>query len=329
MKKYLYLTILLFAILLFTISCGISPNLNDFDNNAYKNLINENTSYDLFSELLPIGINNDIIESDRNEPNDLPSESLPDIHYNYTSDEIADSNNEQIPFTGEIWCSVHFEEYHYIPSHYSDYVGEEKFQKWFEETSKLNLDEEGCPILEEGCPYPEGNIYEFIKYFNLSTEEFHDLWYYSGSYYTEDHNPDILFCDDKEFIEDYYRGDRIEHIQMMSVKESEYNFILDLFILYYDDPVYGEAFKSVVKNGYNRFSIPQLIYEADLPRKSVEEIYERIKTNPYSYGNYDYDFEMIYTQKEVIMEAMKTKTPEEINEIVRVNPIIKTEQDVK
>jgi hypothetical protein len=248
--------------------------------------------------------------------NDLSSESSAYIENIRIPDEINDSNYEENLFFGEI-LEVHLDNYHMFPGNFIDYVGKDNFNKWIEQNDKINFDKNGYPILEDGCSIPKCNIYEFIKYFNVSEEEFYDLWYYSWSYYLYDYNIDILYNGDKEQIEEYYRRDYNEYSQMMAVRESEYNFILDLKSLYFDDLLYGKDFREVFNLGYNRFSIPQLIYEADLPRESVEKVYERIRTKPYSDSCYDYDFEAIYTQKETIMEAMKTKTPEEINNIVK------------
>ena len=220
--------------------------------------------------------------------------------------------------TGGEWvdCNIHLEDYHSISGTYSEYVGHEIFVEWWSEVRKLDYDGNGKAILYDGCPYPRATVCEFIKHFSLSKEEFHDLWYYSSSYYTIDHEPDILFSGDAEIIEEYYSRDYDEYKQLMEIKQSEFYFLLDLFALYNDDPVYGESFGKVYDLGFNRFSIAQLIYEVDLPREKVEGIYGHISNNP-EMSSYDFDFETIYAEKEAIMEAMKSNTPEEINNLVR------------
>ena len=231
------------------------------------------------------------------------------------SGEVNIYSDEENLFHGEVLTEVHLMDYHTFAGYYIDYVGQENFNKWIEQSDVVNYDERGNPIFENGCSVPKCTIYEFIKYFGISREEFYDLWYYSRVYYLWDHDPDLLFSDDIELIDKYYRRTYDEQAQMMAAKKSELNFLDRLNYLYYDDPVYGEAFRKVYDLGYNRFSIPQLIYEANLPRTDLEECQKALISNYSDF--YDYDFEMIYDQKEVITEAMKTKTPEEINNIVR------------
>ena len=298
MKKYI-LTVIAAILLLSITLCGVVKNSDVYDS-----------------------LNKDLPANDRSD--ELILCSLTDISNLDTSDEINNSNYEDSPYYEyKPDCFVHLPDYHSSSYNYANYVGADKFDEWLDETGKENYSKTGQVILYDGCPYTKCNIYEFIKHFNLSKEEFHDLWYYSSDYYIRDHNPDILFSGDIELIEEYYRQDRNEHEQMMYIRQSERSFLWDLRTLYYDDPVHSEAFREVYDLGYNRFTIPDLIYSADLPRDEVEEVYEiRHKNSPY--GCYDYDFEMIYEQKEVLQAAMRTKTPEEINEMVRSESRIDT-----
>jgi len=307
MKKYICLAILSLAIILLIGSCGVVSDISPLQSRV-------GTPVD--DKILEDPIDDDF------EPNDTPGleakeESAADDALIELLDSTKPEYQEGDLFLGEVHCPVHFPEYHFFPLHYSEYVGRNIFLEWLDEASKVYCDERGWPILENGCPRPKANVYEFIKHFGISKEEFHDLWYYSWAYYTEDHSPEILFGGGKELVDTYYRGDHGEHMRKMAEKVNEYNFISDLSLLYYDDPVRGEAFREVIKDGYNTFSIPQLIYEADLPRTGVEELYNRVKNASFYEINFIYDFEMIYSQKEVVMEAMKTKTPEEINNMVR------------
>jgi len=57
---------------------------------------------------------------------------------------------------------------------------------------------------------------------------------------------------------------------------------------------------------------------ADLPRGEIEKCYNILSSkNAIGCSSYEYDFATIYAEKEVIMEAMKSMTPEEINDVVR------------
>ena len=283
MKKYM--TILMLVALVFSMtSCGIQQS--------------------------PVGSDNSLVAN------------LPEDHElgEPTPGSSAESNgidDKKKLFHGEAF-EVHLMDYHNFSGVFIDYVGRNNFEEWIKQTDVVNYDEDGYPILEDGCAVPKCTIYEFIKHFGISKEEFYDLWYYSRVYYLCDYDSDILFSDDEGLIEKYYRRNYGEREQMMALRFTELCFIDDLHGLYYDDPVYGEAFRKVYDLGYNRFSIPDLIYAADLPRSEVEECQESLKSK-YSdiYNFYDYDFEMIYNQKEIIMEAMKTKMPEEINNMVR------------
>jgi len=291
MKKHIMAIIVIVILILAVTSCGVISNTTAPGSNANKNLSNENDSTELLTELLT------------------------DIIIDGTTDEIIESYDGEV-LSGGDRCPIHIPEYHIFPHNYTYYVGENKFFEWINGIERYDYDKNGKLIYHDGCRVPNGNIYEFIKYFNISKEEFYDLWYYSSSYYFNDHNPDILFSDDMDLIEEYYRRDYDEHEQTMSVRTSEYLLILEFMELYYDDPIYGEAFREVFSLGYNRFSIPQLIYVTDITHEEVEELYERVERNS-PLGCYDYDFDTIYTQKEAIQEAMRTKTPEEINDMVR------------
>jgi len=195
------------------------------------------------------------------------------------SGEANISGDEENLFHGEMLTEAHLMDYHNCPGIFIDYVGRNNFDEWIKQTDVINYDEAGHPIFENGCSVPKCTIYEFIKYFGISREEFHDLWYYSRVYYLWDYNPDILFSDDIELIDKYYRRTYDEQEQMMAAKKSELNFLDRLNYLYYDDPVYGEAFRKVYDLGYNRFSIPQLIYEANLPRTDLEECQKALISN--------------------------------------------------
>lgn len=103
------------------------------------------------------------------------------------SAEINSSESGGHEYGGIIECE-HTISYHSISYTLIDYVGNEEFDKW---TDSQN--------------YESTNIVNFIRDFNIPKEVFIEYYNETINYYTHDYDIDLIYSDDDEAIEEYFR----------------------------------------------------------------------------------------------------------------------------
>lgn len=221
-----------------------------------------------------------------------------------------------------IHASVFNDSFHSFSVELIKHVTSEKFDEW------INLDHK----VTNECPYYGVNIYEFIKYFNISKDVFSDLYYNTSTYYNHDYNINLLYSDNVDEIYKYYEnGGNYEEFKKRSL---DHAVKIDL-TSYIGDAQYSEWKE---KNGYSSvisWSIPEIIYEFDISQdtlKSIVAIYKNpdiLEPEVISDDNaeiieitksydYDYDYDKIYNHSDELIKLINEDFPSYmIDEIIR------------
>ncbi len=124
-----------------------------------------------------------------------------------------------LPFCGSTSETIYKNSFCLIPGYLSDYIGHDKYIEWQENV--LNT-----PRSNKHDPYQYINIYEFIKHFDISRNEFEEIYYTSNLYYLYDYNFDILYGDSADDVYEYYNINTPENIDVqkrgteLSIKKS-------------------------------------------------------------------------------------------------------------
>ena len=219
-----------------------------------------------------------------------------------------------------IHASVFNDSFHSFSVELIKYVNSEKFEEW------INLEHK----VTNECQYYGVNIYEFIKYFNISKDVFSDLYYNTSTYYNHDYNIDLLYNGNVDKIYKYYEnGGNYEEFKKRSL---DYAVKIDLSS-YIGDAQYSEWKE---KNGYSSvisWSIPEIIYEFDISQdtlKNIVAIYKNpdiLEPEVISDDNaeiieitntYDYDYDKIYNHSDELIKLINEDFPSYmIDEIIR------------
>ena len=195
-----------------------------------------------------------------------------------------DSDRDRIPEVPPM-CSVHTADYHTYPKELIDFVGSEAFYDWIENEDPSDAGGNS----HDGCPYSR-NILSFLKHFHVSKEDFSGI-YYKELYYFYHYSPDILFSEDDEAIEDYFRTLPVYPENEKAINHRILKLVLKDYLLNHTD-------SEELKNKYTALSvtewtIPELIFDGKIPRDVYEKILngnreEENKENfPYYYYNID------------------------------------------
>ena len=157
-------------------------------------------------------------------------------------------------------CLVHDNSYHGYLAEFIDYVGRDRFEKWYEETSG------DYNYSETDCPCKSSNIYEFVHYFNFPKEEF--IRVYNGNYgyyYSNGWDIDLLYEGTAEENDGYYRKKRTDPDNYR-----KRNF--DSLKTYIYTKRFGELTEAAgsAPGSLNDLSLIGMIYLLDMPRKELE-----------------------------------------------------------
>ena len=111
------------------------------------------------------------------------------------------------------YCYVHGMAYHSYPSALTDALDRDAFNAWHEEAQ--------WHIRENGCPFPQSNIYEFIHHFNIPKSRFVEL--YNERTIDDDYPIDLLYGGTAEAVDAYYRTSdpekELESIKWANLRE--------------------------------------------------------------------------------------------------------------
>ena len=114
---------------------------------------------------------------------------------------------------------VHGYGYHTFPGRLTEYVGEDRFDEWFEEVGKDYVH------TTTDCPCKSSNLYEFIRYFNVPKEATINAYNENTRYYYLcTLNIDLLYDGTAEENDQFYRevfndsAERYRKINFYSMK---------------------------------------------------------------------------------------------------------------
>lgn len=196
------------------------------------------------------------------------------------------------PIGGTTVCAVHANSrYHDFPDTLIQYVGMDEFRKWVESHSNNTEHQIG------ECAFPDETIYTFIKDFNIPKDEFlKRLTYREKAFY----NADLLYSDDIEAIDAYFRD--IEVAEITSYKCRNYERLLELIL--------NENAAKMDELGLSRdfCNVPELAVNLGISKEMLESYIRTVAENATD-GKYffDYNLGMIYNDKSI---AEKPESPE-------------------
>ncbi len=128
---------------------------------------------------------------DKGDPNHR--QDGPYSAYDPSTDSPGVMYDENIGWMIPYGCFAHHESYHSYPSTLTEYVGNEEFDLWYYGGKTERSDDTTV------CGFPERNIKAFIDHFQIPRDVFERL---CG---TNAHDIDLLYSDDLEAIDAYYR----------------------------------------------------------------------------------------------------------------------------
>lgn len=206
-------------------------------------------------------------------------------------------------------CEVHNGYYHsFGGDNLIDYYMAEEFWR---ENDAYGYDNDGCK-----CLFNKVNM---AKYFGITGQQLRDS-YYRDDYYRMGFDPLPLFELDEEACDEFFRthyDETPEQTEIMNKRRVEESFKRELIetIRYSKDPAERAAFYKFTNNGW--WSIPELVYEAEMSFEEIEGIYTEYTENIDVY--FEYDFERLFSDREYFEELIETaEYPVFVDEALRV-----------
>ena len=117
--------------------------------------------------------------------------------------------DENTTFTDSVnpeLCTIHKAYYHSYPRDLIEYIGDEFYDWVHMEESKSDSD------LTDDCPYSHCNIIECLEYFDITKEEFSEL-YYTSLYYFYPYDPDVMYSGNMVEIQNLFKDDMTEDLE--------------------------------------------------------------------------------------------------------------------
>ena len=158
--------------------------------------------------------------------NDKVNNCLTEENTNVVSDSdesISEEKTTNNANGGTDVCYYHKLDFHFFNQPLIDYVGKEAFYSWMEKTEKIKS--------EDGCRYPECQLYNCIRYFSIPKEIIVEL--YNSSY--QDICVDLLYGEDEEAVDLYYRLPIDEGRREAQEKFEQFYYMKGNFVLKYWD----------------------------------------------------------------------------------------------
>ena len=181
---------------------------------------------------------------------------------------------------GTNMCSVHDEDYHAISSSLIEYVGEEEVYDWY---NLVSIRDENSD-----CPYPNGNIYDFIHYFNIPKQDLEEIYCKDDTIYSNIiWDFDLLYSDNKNAVDAYYRD--VEKIKEITDKRAAFKSLK--FKIYVDhedewEETFGDARTRM------EVSLGEIVSALNITRSELEN-YAEESVDP-GCESYDYNYDAIY-----------------------------------
>lgn len=178
-------------------------------------------------------------------------------------------NTEDSAVSGELEsggytkCAIHTESYHSINFVFADYVGLENYNKWTASLGDYHVAKNASDV----CSI-KWNIVDLIKHFDISKEDFSEIYYNNSCYYHKIYDLDILYCGDEKTIDKYFRN--VDYSESEKAwRSSEYEFKRILL-----DIIDTEDLKNGITPGdvnIRQVSIVELVNKSGISREEAEK----------------------------------------------------------
>lgn len=218
------------------------------------------------------------------------------------TESTTDSYSEPPAIGGTSFCPIHETYYHSFPSNWIDHVGEERFHEWLEATDSATVEapiRDGLSVMGE-C-YTEQTVYDFIHHFGYPTREVFEEEYYSWYYTGQIHDLDILFGDDENAADEFYKSS--DERNETESKRYKFERIKRLVQNQYG-PEFIEAYGSL-QHFQIEVSLYDMVTTFDI---SYEELLEIADVVPHEWPHayYWYNFECMYAEDaEEVFEKLR------------------------
>ncbi len=203
----------------------------------------------------------------------------------------------------------------------SNIIDTDKLPDWEEAVKSVEIPKGEDPFIYE-------NIYEFIRFFDVSRDAFEDLYYSTNLYYLYDYDFDLLYGNDKEKVYAYYRTEQDDFLKRNTESyikkdireyvgsEKFYQWLIDS-----KEEAYGDHYDT-------SWGIAEAIFAFDIPRNVIEEIIDNYISSgdilPIvevyedgmeeviagdGYRMFEYNLDMVYENNAEILEAIAAGVP--------------------
>lgn len=220
----------------------------------------------------------------------------------------AEGDNESKATGGANLCEVHSIDFHTFTGEMIEYVGEDRFNDWFESCSGKDSGIEGC--------IHYANIYRFIEYFDFPKEVFEKLYYGTIAFYFSDYDVDLLYGTNESTVSQYYMSyaEREEEREKYS-SLGEIKIGIVEYAMMSDDEKMKEFFdmycadKTIVE-----WSIADFVKTTTVSEQELQAIIGNITVREYPgmtivLDCFDFDYDALYDDSSELMTARTTEEP--------------------
>ncbi|MCI8331853.1 MAG: hypothetical protein HFE78_03420 [Clostridiales bacterium] len=212
------------------------------------------------------------------------------------------SEETQAPTGGTRFCPVHYYTYHQFAGELIDELGED-FYTW------VNAEPE--EKIESDCLHPSHNVKGFIDYFQIPREKFEEV---CNRHWNGVHNIDLLYSDDLEAIEAYYRD--VEKREETEGKKRIFDFAKNSIIVKNVDveQIWETGTEEENRRATSEWvSIFELVEEYDVSRAELEQYLKESAKRHEEPATYDYQFDVVYNEDGSVKPYDKTKPVVELD----------------
>lgn len=222
---------------------------------------------------------------------------------NITTEDSVNEETVPVRAIGTEMCTVHIFEYHSYPGILIDYIGDEFYDWVYATESQPDSD------LTDDCPYSHCNIIECLKYFNISEEEFSELYYYTSLYYYDEYDPKIMYSGNTTEIQNFFLDDMTENLEYKN-KHKIGSAKVSLRAALSDMSVDEQIVEKYQELPLTAWTFPDIIREAQISQSTFEAFLSEHR----SFSD-AFDVDAIYAQCEAMDEIasaeMNTAATEE------------------
>ncbi|MCI8590694.1 MAG: hypothetical protein HFE77_08335 [Clostridiales bacterium] len=245
-------------------------------------------------------------------PTDTGEETQPTQALEPVTEPITEpSGDTQYPTGGTQFCPVHDYDYHGWEDEWVAYAGgEEELLKWMEQKTQ-QWEEAKKAGAESDCYYEGQNIKAFIDYFQIPRELFEKT---CNERWNSIHNIDLLYSDDLEAVEAYYRDmeKRDETRQKKSIFGFAKNAVIDNRIDI--DQIRATGTEEEIRKSFpEQISVFELVAEYDVSRAELEQYLKESAETWINPVTYDYQFDVVYNEDGSLKPYDNTKPVVELD----------------